>query len=86
MIWIQDEFGYSLNGISLDLSKSEKYRSMLDSSIEWFRNELENLQTNRSHQIAGLRQARFSVGYGYGKGQYTFKGAGAGSWRRRNRA
>mgnify|MGYP003982941079 CR=1 FL=1 len=86
MIWIQDEFGYSLNGISLDLSKSEKYRSMLDTVTEWYRNELENIQANRSHQIVGLRQARFSVGYGYGKGQYTFKGAGAGSWRRRNRA
>jgi len=86
MIWIQDEFGYSLNGISLDLKKSDSYKNMLDSAAEWWRSELENLQTHRSHKIAGLRQARFSVGYGYGKGQYTFKGAGAGSWRRRNRS
>jgi len=85
LIWIQDEFGYSLNGISLDLSKSEKYRSMVDGLAERFETKMDNLQANRSHKIKGLRQARFSVGYGYGQGQYSFRGAGAGSWRRSNR-
>ena len=85
LIWIQDEFGYSLNGISLDLTKSEKYRSMVDGLASKFDAKLENLQANRSHKIKGLRQARFSVGYGYGQGQYSFRGAGAGSWRRSNR-
>jgi len=84
LIWIQDEFGYSLNGISLDLTKSEKYRSALNDLRESLRQELENLQNNRSHVIKGLRQNRFSVGYSYGRGQYTYRGAGAGSWRRKN--
>lgn len=79
--WIQDEYSYSLNGISLDLKKSSEYANMLNYYKDKVETDLKHIEEHRSHTIKGLTQEKFSVGYGY-KGYYTYRGAGAGSWRR----
>jgi len=82
--WVQDEYGYSLNGISLDLSKSDKYDRMLNYYRDKVENDLKHLEEHRSHTIKGLRQTPYSHGYGY-KAHYAYRGGAGGSWRRGRR-
>jgi len=79
--WIQDEFGYSLNGISLDLSKSDKYDRMMQYFKDKVETDLKHLEEHRSHIIRGLRQTPFSHGYGH-RSHYGYRGGAGGSWRR----
>jgi len=61
MNWINDEFSYSISGISLDIEKSSKYQAMADA----FNNEFDKLveQNKLSIKIIkGLRQFRYGVG------------------------
>lgn len=54
--WIADEFGYSLNGVSLDLEKSGKYQGLAQQYATEFQQWLAPLTANRPAS-RGCRQA-----------------------------
>lgn len=56
--WIADEFGYSLNGVSLDLEKSSKYQGLGEQYNSEFKEWMVPLTANRPHSV-GLRQMKF---------------------------
>ena len=56
--WIADEFGYSLNGVSLDLEKSTKYQGLGQQYNEEFKEWMVPLTANRPKSV-GLRQMSF---------------------------
>ncbi len=56
--WIADEFGYSLNGVSLDLEKSSKYMSLGQQYSEELKEWIPILTANRPATL-GLRQTRW---------------------------
>jgi hypothetical protein len=56
--WMADEFGYSLNGVSLDLEKSGKYQGLAQQYMAEFTQWLQPLTANRPKSV-GLRQMKF---------------------------
>lgn len=56
--WIADEFGYSLNGVSLDLEKSAKYQGLGETYNAEFKEWMVPLTANRPASV-GLRQMKF---------------------------
>lgn len=56
--WIADEFGYSLNGVSLTLDKASKYQSLGQQYNEEFKEWIVPLTANRPASV-GLRQMAF---------------------------
>ena len=56
--WIADEFGYSLNGVSLDLEKSAKYQGLGQQYSEEFKEWMVPLTANRPTS-RGLRQNKW---------------------------
>lgn len=70
ILWINEEFSYSLNGISLDISKSDKYQSAASSIQDQVNTQLEIAKT-RIHIIKGLAQSRFIFGRGAALGPWT---------------
>lgn len=69
ILWINEEFSYSLNGISLDIQRSDKYQSAASSLQDQVNQQLE-IAKKRIHIIKGLAQDR-----------YTFsRGAALGPW------
>lgn len=61
ILWINEEFSYSLNGISLDLAKSDKYQSAASSLQDQMNTQLE-IAKKRLHIMKGLRQSRYIYG------------------------
>ena len=59
--WAADGFNYSLNGVSLDLNKSELYRGLADAYNAQF-TEMAPLVTANRPFSAGLRQQRWLLG------------------------
>lgn len=59
--WTADEFGYSLNGVSLDISKSGQYMSLGTTYDQQFNTWAPLLTANRPFS-AGLRQQRWLLG------------------------
>ena len=59
--WAADEFGYSLNGVSLDINKSSLYQALSDSYTQRFQVSAPLLTANRPFS-AGLRQQRWLLG------------------------
>lgn len=59
--WAAEEFGYSLNGVSLDLNKSALYQSLASTYQTQF-NTLAPLVTANRPFSAGLRQQRWLLG------------------------
>ena len=59
--WAADEFGYSLNGVSLDINKSNLYQSLGTTYQQEF-NEWATLITANRPYSAGLRQNRWLLG------------------------
>jgi|SRR5271157_5652 len=59
--WAADEFGYSLNGVSLDINKSALYQSLAATYQTQF-NTLAPLVTANRPFSAGLRQQRWLLG------------------------
>jgi len=59
--WAAEEFGYSLNGVSLDLNKSALYQSLASTYQQQF-NTLAPLVTANRPFSAGLRQQRWLLG------------------------
>ena len=59
--WAADEFGYSLNGVSLDINKAATYQSLAQQYSQEFTEWLPSLTANRPFS-AGLRQSRWLLG------------------------
>jgi hypothetical protein len=59
--WAAEEFGYSLNGVSLDLNKSALYQSLAQTYDQQF-NTMAPLVTANRPFSAGLRQQRWLLG------------------------
>jgi len=59
--WIQDEFSYSIGGISLDINKSSKYESLKGNAEGQF-DKLVEIKPRTTKIIRGLRQNRFGIG------------------------
>ena len=56
--WAAEEFGYSLNGVSLDINKAATYMSLADAYKSEFTEIATQAAANRPFS-AGLRQQRF---------------------------
>jgi len=59
--WILDEFSYSISGVSLDIEKSSKYQSMMDSASAEY-DKMVEVAKRSIKIIKGLRQFRYGVG------------------------
>jgi hypothetical protein len=59
--WAADEFGYSLNGVSLDLNKSQTYLGLASAYATEFKEWIPALTANRPQSV-GLRQNRWLLG------------------------
>lgn len=70
ILWINEEFNYSLNGISLDISRSDKYQSASQSMQDMVNTQLEQAKT-RIHIIRGLAQSRYTYGRSAALGPWT---------------
>jgi hypothetical protein len=70
ILWINEEFSYSLNGISLDISRSDKYQSAASSIQDTVTQQLE-LAKKRIHIIKGLGQNRYIFSRGAALGPWT---------------
>lgn len=61
--WIEEEFGYSIGGVSLDLNKASLYMQMKDNLEEQFNTTVEDyLKKGGASIIMGLSQPRYNVG------------------------
>lgn len=59
--WVQDEFDYSIGGISLSIEKSSKFESLKNNAESQFDKATE-AKARTTKFIRGLKQARFSPG------------------------
>lgn len=59
--WAAEEFGYSLNGISLDLNKSATYQNLASAYSQEFLQWAPQITANRPGSV-GLRQSRWLLG------------------------
>lgn len=58
--WAAEEFGYSLNGVSLDINKASTYQSLASAYADEFKEMATQAALNRPFS-AGLRQQRFLI-------------------------
>ena len=70
ILWINEEFSYSLNGISLDISRSDKYQGAASTLQDNVNTSLENAK-RRIHIIKGLAQSRYTFSRGAALGPWT---------------
>ncbi len=56
--WAEEEFGYSLNGVSLDINKASTYQSLASAYADEFK-EMATLAAANRPFSAGLRQQRY---------------------------
>lgn len=62
--WVEEEFGYSIGGISLDLSKAAQYIQMKDNLETEFKEAVQDyLKNGGASVIKGLSQPRYGVGF-----------------------
>ena len=59
--WAEEEFGYSLNGVSLDLRKADLYKGLRESYLQEFNEMADKITFNRPVSV-GLRQQRWLLG------------------------
>lgn len=71
--WAQDEFSYSIGGISLDLEKSSKFDSIRSAFQSQFDAQLEKAKAT-VNVIRGLQQPRYGVGIRSAFGPYVGRG------------
>ena len=70
ILWIGEEFNYDINGISLDLNRSDKYQSAAQALQDQANTQLE-LGKSRIHLIRGLAQSRYTFGRSASIGPWT---------------
>lgn len=61
MVWVANEFSYSISGVSLDIEKSSKYQAMKDEYIQEY-DKLVEANKDTIKIIKGLRQHRYGMG------------------------
>lgn len=71
--WIEEEFGYSIQGISLDIEKASKYQSMADTIASQVQALMEKAKAGL-HFTLGIQQQRFGIGAQGVLGPYTTAG------------
>jgi hypothetical protein len=71
--WIQEEFSYSIGGVSLDLDRSSKYESAASSMSEQFDKMLEKAKAT-VNVVRGLQQPRYGMGIRSAFGPYSGRG------------
>jgi len=59
--WVQDEFSYSIGGVSLDLEKSSKFQSLASDAQARFDSSVEQAKLTVIHFL-GLKQPKYGVG------------------------
>lgn len=79
ILWINEEFSYSLNGISLDIQRSDKYQSAASSMQDTVNTQLEAAK-RRIHLILGLRQSKYTMGYGAALGPWNSSKMSVKKW------
>jgi hypothetical protein len=72
--WIEEEFGYSIQGISLDIDKSSKYMAMGEALAARTEQALEKVKSG-FHFTRGLQQQKFRMGAQGVLGPYTGRGS-----------
>lgn len=65
--WVQEEFGYSIGGISLDIERSSKYMDLKRNAEEQFNKATgadggEGTKQRTTKYMRGLQQPRFGIG------------------------
>lgn len=63
ILWINEEFSYSLNGISLDIQRSDKYMNVAQTLQSQVDTQLAEAK-RRLHYTIGLRQNKYTMSYG----------------------
>jgi hypothetical protein len=71
--WIQDEFDYSIGGVSLTIEKSSKFESIKQNAETMFEKATE-MKSRTVKFVRGLQQPRFGIGIRSSFGPYTAKG------------
>jgi hypothetical protein len=69
ILWMNEEFSYSLNGISLDIMRSDKYQSAASAMQDTVNQQIE-LAKKRIHITKGLAQNRYIFGRGAALGPW----------------
>ena len=59
--WAEEEFGYSLNGVNVDIRKSDLYRGLRESYLQEFDDMADRITAIRPASV-GLRQQRWLLG------------------------
>ncbi len=72
-VWIQNEFGYSIGGISLDIERSSKYMDLKHNAEEQW-TKLTEFKTRTEKYVKGLAQPRFGRGVRSSFGPHTGRG------------
>jgi len=70
ILWMNEEFVYSLNGISLDISRSDKYSGAAATLQGQMDTQLEGAK-RRIHIIRGLAQSKYTFSYGAALGPWV---------------
>jgi hypothetical protein len=70
ILWMNEEFTYNLNGISLDIMRSDKYMSAAQTIQSQVDSQLTDAK-RRLHYMVGLRQSRYVMTYGGFFGPWT---------------
>ena len=71
--WIEEEFNYSIGGVSLDIQKSSKYQSMLSTLSDRF-DKMQDKAKATVKFVTGLRQARYALSIQGYVGPYSSRG------------
>ena len=71
--WIEDEFDYSIGGVSLNLDKSSKYDTLKQGASDQFDKQLERAKATVKY-IKGLQQPKYGAGIRSAFGPYTGRG------------
>jgi len=70
-LWIHEEFNYSLNGVSLEISRSDKYLNIAGLVQTQVDKQLEQSKKALSRSIKGLRQSPYTFSRGAALGPIT---------------
>ncbi len=79
ILWMNEEFVYSLNGISLDISRSDKYSGAAQALQGQMETQLEGAK-RRIHIIRGLAQSKYTFSYGAALGPWVASKMSVKKW------
>jgi len=79
VLWMNEEFVYSLNGISLDITRSDKYSGAAQALQGQMETQLEGAK-RRIHIIRGLAQSKYTFSYGAALGPWVASKMSVKKW------